>query len=113
MAGSVLDRLRAICLALPETTETETWGHPNFRVANKIFCAYETYQGELSACFKVGKQMQGVYLQDARFYMTPYVGRHGWVSLKINAAKINWKEVEGLVHMSYRLIAPAKVRNME
>ncbi|MBI3210299.1 MAG: MmcQ/YjbR family DNA-binding protein [Candidatus Solibacter usitatus] len=106
-----LARLRKICLALPETAETETWGHPNFRVANKIFCAYETYQNELSMCFKVGLALQGVYLKDARFYRTPYVGKHGWVSLKVNAAEIDWKEVEGLVKQSYSLIAPARRRS--
>ncbi len=35
--------VRALCLALPETTEKETWGdeenpgHPTFRVRDKIF----------------------------------------------------------------------------
>jgi len=31
------DRLRRICLALPEAEERETWGDPTFRVRDKIF----------------------------------------------------------------------------
>ena len=32
-----VDRLRAICLALPEAVEKETWGDPTFRVRDRIF----------------------------------------------------------------------------
>ena len=32
-----LDRLRAICLALPEASERETWGEATFRIRDKIF----------------------------------------------------------------------------
>jgi len=31
------DRLRAICLALPQSVEKEAWGDPTFRVRDKIF----------------------------------------------------------------------------
>jgi hypothetical protein len=32
MAAAQLERLRALCLALPETFERDTWEHPTFRV---------------------------------------------------------------------------------
>ena len=32
-----LIRLRALCLALPESSEKLAWGEPTFRVRNKIF----------------------------------------------------------------------------
>jgi len=34
----VLCKLRTICLALPNTKETLTWGIPHIRVGEKIFC---------------------------------------------------------------------------
>ena len=34
---TVLNRMREICLALPDTKETMTWGKPHFRVIEKIF----------------------------------------------------------------------------
>ena len=34
---AALDRLRAICLELPEAVEKETWEIPTFRVRDKIF----------------------------------------------------------------------------
>ena len=38
MQARTLQKLRRICLALPEAVETETWGKPHFRVNDKIFC---------------------------------------------------------------------------
>jgi hypothetical protein len=38
---SLIERVRSLCLALPETFERETWDHPTFRVGSgrgKIFC---------------------------------------------------------------------------
>jgi predicted DNA-binding protein (MmcQ/YjbR family) len=100
----VLEKLRPLCLALPDATETVMFGHPTFQVYQKTFCVVEEYQGELSICVKVGKENQAAFLRDPRFYRTPYVGRHGWVSLKVNAAPVNWKEVAQLVEQSYKAV---------
>lgn len=108
-SSKTLEQLRKICLALPEAVEEETWGHPNFRVAMKIFSDYHGRSGEEAIAFKVGKQLMGVYLADERFYQTPYIGRHGWVSLKAYQGDINWSEVADLVRISYRNIAPARL----
>src|SRR5215467_1569041 len=92
----ILLKLREICLALPKTHETTTFGHPTFQVGTKTFAVLEKYKGELSIAVKVGKGVQGMFLEDPRFYRTPYVGQHGWVSLRANG-KLNWDEVAGLV----------------
>jgi predicted DNA-binding protein (MmcQ/YjbR family) len=44
---SVLDNMREICLALPDTKETLIWGQPHFRVGEKIFagCGDEKGRG--------------------------------------------------------------------
>ena len=44
----------------------------------------------------MGKPDQPLFLKDPRFFRTPYVGQHGWVSLRINAAPLHWPEVRGL-----------------
>jgi predicted DNA-binding protein (MmcQ/YjbR family) len=33
------DELRRVVLSLPEAEERETWGHPTFRVRDKMFAA--------------------------------------------------------------------------
>jgi predicted DNA-binding protein (MmcQ/YjbR family) len=54
----VLRRLRQICGALPETSEVTAWGHPNFKVANKTFAAFEKYKGEWAIAFKAEREHQ-------------------------------------------------------
>lgn len=105
---TILGRLRKICLALPHTNETITFGHPTFRAGGKMFCVLEEYKGELGICVKVEKELQDIFLRDARFFRTPYVGKHGWVTLRVRAARLNWEEIAELVKGSHRLVIPKK-----
>ena len=109
--GEILKKLRKICRALPEAEETVSFGHPTFRLrGGKIFCALETWRGELGICFNVGTLMQGLFLEDPRFFRTPYAGKWGWVTLRVHAARLNWTEIRALVKGSHRLAA-AKPRS--
>ena len=54
--ATILDRLRTICLALPEAHEVEAWGTPTFRVKNKLFAMWA------SSDTHVGKGRNGVWL---------------------------------------------------
>ena len=106
--AAILKKLRAICLRLPAATEGVSFGHPTFRVEGKIFVVLEEYKGELGICVKVGTLLQGVFLDDPRFFRTPYIGKHGWVTLRVYAGRLNWSEVRELVRGSYELVAPKK-----
>jgi predicted DNA-binding protein (MmcQ/YjbR family) len=101
----ILERLRKICLALADVDEATTFGHPTFRVKGKMFAVLEEYKGELGICVKVEKELQGIFLDDSGFFRTPYIGKHGWVTLKVYAARLNWTEVKDLVRGSYRLVS--------
>lgn len=96
--------LRKICRALPGATETTTFGHPTFQVNGKTFSVLEEYKGELGICMKIEKEIQGLFLNDSRFFRTPYIGKHGWVTLRVYAARLNWTEVKDLLRGSYRLV---------
>ena len=62
----------------------------------------------LSISFKVGKAMQSVFLDDPRFFKTPYVGQHGWVSLRVNGGRLDWTEIAELAKGSHQLITGNK-----
>jgi predicted DNA-binding protein (MmcQ/YjbR family) len=100
----VLARMRKICLALDGTEEKVSHGHPTFATKKGVYAVLEEYRGELSICVKVGLDVQGAFLEDSRFYLTPYSGKHGWVSLKVHAAPLDWKEIGGLLDGSHRLV---------
>ncbi|MGA3327425.1 MAG: MmcQ/YjbR family DNA-binding protein [Terriglobia bacterium] len=108
--NTILGKLRKICRQLPGATETVTFGHPTFQVAGKTFAVLEEYKGVLGIALKVGKLMQGVFLKDPRFFLTPYAGKHGWVTLRVHAAPLNWEEIRELLEGSYHLVSAKKAR---
>ncbi len=103
--GSILRRLREACLRIPGVTETATFGHPAFQIEGKTFAVLEEYKGELGIAIKVGKLMLDVFLNDARFFLTPYSGKHGWVTLRVHAAPLNWVEIRGLLKGSIEIVS--------
>ena len=111
MAGSRADRvhrkLREICLSLPDTKETMTWGKPHFRVGDKIFAGYGEEKGKPVIGFKLRMDHAAACVHDPRFWPAPYVGHKGWVSMDASSVK-DWDEVRELILESYRLIAPKR-----
>jgi predicted DNA-binding protein (MmcQ/YjbR family) len=99
-----LARVRSLCLALPEASEVEAWGHPTFRAGKKMFAACGDENGRLTLGLKVGFERQDELLEDERFYPTPYAAHQGWVSLRIDSTA-DWDEVRGLIREAYRQVA--------
>ena len=100
----MLEAIRTACLALPETRESASFGNATFQAGRRTFAVFEVYEGHPSLAIKVGCDEQHTYLDDTAFYMTPYVGQHGWVSLKLDE-RFDARELEILIGESYRLIA--------
>lgn len=111
--AQVLNRVRKLCLALPESDEASPFGSPWFRVKTKMFCCFS---GEIdSPCLvvKVGKENLDLFLADERFFLSPYIGRGGWVCLRLPVGKgvdVNWEEVATLIRESYNRVAPKRLR---
>jgi predicted DNA-binding protein (MmcQ/YjbR family) len=98
-----LKTLRALCLSLPETNETASWGHPNFKAGKKTFVAFERVKGRASIAFRLTPKEVEQLLQQKRYFATPY-GRGLWASLWADGP-VNWRAVESLVERSYRVVA--------
>ena len=99
----VLPRLRALCLAFPETTETASWGHPNFRAGKKTFAAFEIVGGRPSIAFRLGPREIARLLRRPEYFVTPY-GRGKWISLWADTA-IDWDMVTVLLRRGYGEVA--------
>jgi predicted DNA-binding protein (MmcQ/YjbR family) len=100
-----LEQVRSICLALPEVTEVEAWGHPTFRAPKKMFATFgEASPSGLALHLKVGFDRQDELLADTRFFPTPYAAHQGWVSLRLDACT-DWEEVKRLVREAYKQVA--------
>jgi len=102
-AQGVLEELRALCLSLPETTERNSFGHPNFVAGKKTFVAFEQFHGRPSIAFRLDRTNIERFSANPLFFATPY-GRGQWLSLWVDAT-FDWNIVEELVNTSYRLVA--------
>src|SRR6266436_1826790 len=112
-ARTPVDRLRAICLALPETTEKIAWGEPTFRVGGKLFAQLDNHHHGADHLavwlpMPLGAQEGLVYTDPVRFFIPPYVGRRGWVGVRLDR-RPNWKAIGDLVREAYRTVAPARL----
>jgi predicted DNA-binding protein (MmcQ/YjbR family) len=99
----VLQRVRARCLALPESSEAGSWGHPNFRAGKKTFAAFEWIKERPSIAFRLNPTDVDLLLRRKGFFATPY-GQGRWVSVWADGA-LNWRLVGHLLEQSYRLVA--------
>jgi predicted DNA-binding protein (MmcQ/YjbR family) len=106
---AVFRKVRALCLALPDTKLTMTWGSPHFRVVEKIFCGFGTEGGKQVMGVKLEMSHARAVVKDPRFWPAKYVGKHGWVSMDV-ARRKSWDEVSSLIRESYELIAPQASR---
>jgi predicted DNA-binding protein (MmcQ/YjbR family) len=104
------DRLRDICLALPEAEERETWEIPTYRIRGRIFALQSAIDDRDAVWCKAQEGSQELLVQadSDRFFKPPYLGHKGWVGMWLDR-KADWKEVAELVTRSYRLIAPKKL----
>ncbi len=108
-----LERVRAICLALPEATEKVAWGEPTFRVKDKIFAQYEDNHhgsGRIELWCKAPDGLQAVLVaaEPERFFVPKYVGHKGWIGIRMEGA-VNWAHVAELLRDSYRMTAPGRL----
>ena len=101
------ERLRALCLAYPEASETASWGHPNFKAGKKDVRRLRAHQGPPSIAFRLEPSDVERLLTRRQFFVTPY-GRGQWVSLWADGA-MDWKAVTDLVDRSYRLVAQKRM----
>jgi hypothetical protein len=109
-----LDRLRAICLALPEATEKIAWGEPTWRVRGKLFAQLDDHHhgaDHLAVWLPapLGEQEAMIFTDPERFFRPPYVGPRGWVGVRIDG-QVDWSVVSKLVTRAYGLVAPPRLR---
>jgi predicted DNA-binding protein (MmcQ/YjbR family) len=104
---AALVKMRRICLSLPDTKETPTWGQPHFRVGEKIFAGCGLEKGAVTVGFKLQMDHADAMVRRPGFSRAPYVGHKGWVSVDPEIVT-DWNELRALIHESYRLIAPKR-----
>lgn len=110
MDGDPLDRLRARCLALPDTTERLSHGEPTWFIRDKksfVMFSNHHHGGPLGFWCAAPPGAQDVLVNAApdRFFVPPYVGYRGWLGVRLDVPG-DWDEIAMVVEDAYRTVAP-------
>lgn len=106
-----LERLRAICLALPETSERPSHGSPAFFVRDRrcFVMLVDDHHGDgifgVWCAAPPGNQELLVQADPERFFRPPYVGHRGWLGLRLDG-DADWDEIAGIVEDAFATVAP-------
>lgn len=106
------ERVRRICLALPETSERPSHGAPAFFVRDrKQFVMlwpdghHDNRFPHLWCAAPPGAQAELIAEDPARFFRPPYVGHRSWVGVRLDGDP-DWSEIAELCQDAFRTVAP-------
>lgn len=104
-----LDRLREICMALPDVEERPSHGERAWFVRGKRQFANtsDRHHDDRVAFWCAappGVQEALVASEPEKFFRPPYVGPSGWIGMYLDVP-VDWNEVQGIVEEAYRFIA--------
>lgn len=110
-----MERVRRICLSLPETWEKISHGEPTFFVRKKVFamCSNNHHNdGHIAVTIPAAIGIQAMLIDRSpeKFYRPPYVGVRGWVGIELG--KVSDEELGLHIREAWRLIAPEKLHTL-
>jgi hypothetical protein len=109
--AEAVERLRQICLALPEVSERPSHGEPSFFVRDKkqFVMLDNHHHGAEHLAFwcaaPSGAQEELIAVNPQQYFRPPYVGHRGWVGVRIDQQP-EWDEIAEVVRDAYRQVAP-------
>lgn len=112
MSNNQIDRVRTICLALPESSEKLSHGEPTWFVKKKVFCMFANNHhgdGHIAVWLPApsGAQAALIEADPRKFFRPPYVGVRGWIGIELK--KVRDRELAAHIRTAWRLVAPKKL----
>ena len=109
-----LERMRGLCLALPETSERLSHGAPTFFVRGKrafvMVLTDHHGDGRFAIWCVAGEGVQELLVdaEPERFFRPPYVGHRGWLGVSLDRG-LDWDELAGIAEDAYAEVAPPRL----
>jgi len=109
-----LQRLREICLRLPNTSERLSHGAPTFFVRGKraflmvLTSHHDDGRFAIWCAAAAGLQEMLVDADPEKFFRPPYVGHRGWLGVRLDRG-LDWDELAGIAEDAYAEVAPPKL----
>jgi hypothetical protein len=102
-----LNRVRALCLALPNTQEKLSHGEPTFFTNTKVFAMFSDNHhndGHISVIIPASDGEQATLIKEdpATYYRPPYVAIKGWIGIDLHRMEDEPLSIH--IHQSWKLI---------
>ena len=112
-AAAPLDRLRALCVDLPEVVERPSHGEPTWFIGGKkTFVMFADRHHDDRVAFwcaaAPGVQEHLIAADPEHYFRPPYVGHRGWLGVYLDVP-VDWAEIGEVVSEAYRAVAPARL----
>ena len=113
-APSPLERVRELCLALPETNERPSHGSPCWFIRDKrCFVMYlddHHGDGRLALWCAAAQGMQRALVDSApeHYFVPPYVGHRGWLGVRLDR-DLAWDDIAGAIEDAWLEVAPKRL----
>ncbi|HJW49024.1 MAG TPA: MmcQ/YjbR family DNA-binding protein [Candidatus Limnocylindria bacterium] len=104
-----LERVRKICLALPDTNERASHGSPTFFIRDKrsfvMYLDNHHDDGRLALWCASSSDVQQMLATSRpdQFFVPPYVGHLGWIGVRLDR-DLSWDEIERVIADAHRII---------
>jgi hypothetical protein len=110
---AVVERLRSLCVALPDVTEKLSHGEPTWFVRGRSFATTADHHHDdrlaVWLAAPAGRQESLIETDPERFFRPPYVGHRGWIGVYLDVP-VDWDELAALVAEAHGLIAAPRTR---
>lgn len=105
-----IDRIREFCEQLPECEVVGDQHHKISVRGRTIGWHTVDHHGDgrvsLAVRGEKGENEQLVLADSRKFFLPPYVARHGYIGIHLDLEDVDWEEVRELLLDGYRLVAP-------
>jgi hypothetical protein len=108
-----LQRVRKICLSLPDVTEKLSHGEPTFFVKQRVFAMFSNNHhndGHVAVLLPAPPGLQEALIEEApqAYYRPPYVGGSGWIGVELD--QVSHEALDGHIKEAFKLIVQKKKR---
>ncbi|HVA53007.1 MAG TPA: MmcQ/YjbR family DNA-binding protein [Acidimicrobiales bacterium] len=108
------ERVRSICLSLPEVTERTSHGSPAFFAAKQFVMLWAHGHHDhdfahLWCAAAPGAQGDLIAQSPDRIFRPPYVGARGWIGVRLDGP-VDFDEIEMYCEDAYRCVATKRQR---
>ncbi len=113
---TVLAKVRALALAMPDAAERPSHGAPGFHIEGGRFFAYFWHDhhadDETVVIVKTtgsDEQAMLIEMDPDCYYSPPYMGPSGWVAMRLDRDDVDWDRVGDRIAISWELVAPQRL----